>query len=156
MIDGVLDDEVWAMAAHLSEFTQQAPLDGAPATEATDVYIAYDSETLYLAFHAHYQDPAIMRANRVERDRAMQDDLMTIYFDTFMDQQRGYDFDVNGYGVRYRRGLREATRHSTGRRQPGIPVLARELDRQLGPFGFLRAELRLRRNVARRESRDSG
>ena len=27
------------------------------------------------------------------------DDLMTIYFDTFLDQQRGYDFDVNGYGV---------------------------------------------------------
>ena len=98
-IDGILDDEVWASAAHLTEFTQQAPIDGAPATEATDVYIAYDSENLYFAFHAHYQDPSIMRANRVERDRAMQDDLMTLYFDTFLDQQRGYDFDVNGYGV---------------------------------------------------------
>ena len=98
-IDGILDDEVWRSAAHLTEFTQQAPIDGAPATEATDVYIAYDSENLYFAFHAHYQDPAIMRANRVERDRAMQDDLMTLYFDTFLDQQRGYDFDVNGYGV---------------------------------------------------------
>ncbi len=40
-----------------------------------------------------------MRANRVDRDRAPSDDLMTVYFDTFMDQQRGYDFDVNGYGV---------------------------------------------------------
>ena len=99
VIDGVLDDGVWESAAHLTEFTQQAPIDGAPATEATDVYIAYDSENLYFAFHAHYQDPAIMRANRVERDRAMQDDLMTVYFDTFLDQQRGYDFDVNGYGV---------------------------------------------------------
>ena len=99
VIDGILDDEVWESAAHLTEFTQQAPIDGAPATEATDVYIAYDSENLYFAFYAHYQDPAIMRANRVERDRAMQDDLMTLYFDTFLDQQRGYDFDVNGYGV---------------------------------------------------------
>ena len=99
VIDGILDDEVWESAAHLTEFTQQAPIDGAPATEATDVYIAYDSENLYFAFYAHYQDPAIMRANRVERDRAMQDDLMTVYFDTFLDQQRGYDFDVNGYGV---------------------------------------------------------
>ena len=99
VIDGVLDDEVWRNAAHLTEFTQQSPIDGAPATEATDVYVAYDSENLYFAFHAHYQDPAIMRANRVDRDRAMQDDLMTVYFDTFLDQQRGYDFDVNGYGV---------------------------------------------------------
>ncbi len=99
VIDGVLDDEVWANAAHLTEFTQQAPLDGAPATEATDVYVAYDSENLYFAFHAQYENPEIMRANRVERDHAMQDDLMTIYFDTFLDQQRGYDLDVNGYGV---------------------------------------------------------
>ena len=98
-IDGVLDDAVWATAAHVTEFTQQAPLDGAPASEATDVYIAYDSEKLYFAFHAHYENPEIMRANRVERDRAMQDDLVTLYFDTFLDQQRGYDLDVNGFGV---------------------------------------------------------
>ena len=99
VIDGILDDDVWLTAAHITEFTQQQPLDGAPATEETDVYIAYDSERIYFAFHAHYSDPSIMRANRVERDRAPMDDLMTIYFDTFLDQQRGYDFDVNGYGV---------------------------------------------------------
>jgi hypothetical protein len=99
VIDGILDDEVWRSAAHITEFTQQQPLDGAPASEETDVYIAYDSEHIYFGFHAHYSDPSIMRANRVERDRAMMDDLMTIYFDTFLQQQRGYDFDVNGYGV---------------------------------------------------------
>ncbi len=99
VIDGVLDDEIWRTAAHLTEFTQQSPLEGAPGTEATDVYIAYDSDNIYFGLHAHYEDPSIMRSNRVERDRASQDDLMTVYFDTFMDQQRGYDFDVNGYGV---------------------------------------------------------
>ena len=98
-IDGVLDDDIWAVATHITQFTQQSPIEGAPATEATDVFVAYDSEHVYFGFHVHYRDPSIMRANRVERDRAMQDDLMTIYFDTFMDQQRGYDFDVNGYGV---------------------------------------------------------
>ena len=98
-IDGRLDDEVWRSAALITEFTQQSPLDGAAATEETDVYIAYDDDNIYFAFYAHYEDPSIMRANRVDRDRAPQDDLMTVYFDTFMDQQRGYDFDVNGYGV---------------------------------------------------------
>ena len=99
VIDGRLDDEVWRSAALITEFVQQAPLDGAPATEETDVYVAYDSENIYLAFYAHYEDPSIMRANRVDRDQASNDDLVTVYFDTFMDQQRGYDFDVNGYGV---------------------------------------------------------
>jgi Domain of unknown function (DUF5916)/Carbohydrate family 9 binding domain-like len=98
-IDGRLDDEVWQTAARLTEFVQQSPLDGAPATEDTEVYVAYDSDHIYFGFYVHYDDPSIMRANRVDRDRAPQDDLMTVYFDTFMDQQRGYDFDVNGYGV---------------------------------------------------------
>ena len=98
-IDGRLDDEVWSTAALITEFTQQSPLDGAPATEETEVYVAYDSENIYLAFYAHYEDPSIMRANRVDRDRTLMDDLITVYFDTFLDQQRGYGFDVNGYGV---------------------------------------------------------
>jgi hypothetical protein len=98
-IDGRLDDEVWRTAALITEFVQQSPLDGAPATEETEVYVAYDSENIYLAFYAHYEDPSIMRANRVDRDRALLDDLITVYFDTYLDQQRGYNFDVNGYGV---------------------------------------------------------
>ncbi len=98
-IDGRLDDEVWKTAALITEFVQQSPLDGAPATEETEVYIAYDANNLYFAFYAHYEDPSIMRANRVDRDRAQSDDLITVYFDTFLDQQGGYDFDVNAYGV---------------------------------------------------------
>jgi hypothetical protein len=98
-IDGSLDDEVWRSAARITDFVQQAPLDGAPTTEETEVYVAYDSENIYLGFYAHYEDPSIMRANRVDRDRASMDALFTVYIDTFLDQQRGYDFDVNGYGV---------------------------------------------------------
>ena len=98
-IDGRLDDEVWRTATKITELVQQSPLEGAQATEATDIYIAYDSDQIYFGFHVHYEDPSIMRANRVDRDRAMADDLMTVYFDTFMDQQQGYDFDVNAYGV---------------------------------------------------------
>ena len=98
-IDGRLDDEVWRTAAMLSEFVQQSPLDGAPATEETEIYIAYDSDHIYFGFYLHYSDPSIMRANRVDRDTAWQDDLMTVYLDTFMDQQVCYDFDLNGYNV---------------------------------------------------------
>ena len=98
-LDGRLDDDVWRSAATLTKFTQESPLEGAPATEDTEVYIAYDDDSLYFGFYLHYSDPSIMRANRVDRDMAWQDDLITIYIDTFLDQQRGYDFDVNGYGV---------------------------------------------------------
>ena len=98
-IDGNLDDEMWLDATHITDFVQRQPLDGSPATEATDVYIAYDSTTLYLGFHAHYVDPNMMRANRSDRDRGRRDDIFSVYFDTFLDQQRAYVFTVNGYGV---------------------------------------------------------
>ena len=98
-IDGRLDDLAWTTAAHLTGFVQRQPLDGAPATERTDVYLAYDRSTLYFAFRAHYSDPSIMRANRSDRDRAFRDDNFTVYLDTFLDQQRAYVFSVNGYGV---------------------------------------------------------
>ena len=86
-IDGRLDDEVWQTAATITEFVQQSPLDGAGATEATEVRLAYDSQNIYLAFHAQYSERGIMRANRVDRDQAAQDDLITVYFDPFFDQQ---------------------------------------------------------------------
>ena len=98
-IDGRIDDEVWRTAAAITDFVQQAPLDGAPATEATEVRVAYDSQNIYLAFHVHYADAGIMRANRVDRDQANEDDLVTVYLDTFLDQQQAFVFDVNGYGV---------------------------------------------------------
>ena len=63
-IDGRLDDAAWQDAVRITEFVQREPQDGAPATEDTDVFIAYDSSNVYLAFHAMYQDAGIMRANR--------------------------------------------------------------------------------------------
>ena len=98
-IDGRLDDLVWRNALHITEFVQESPLEGAPATEDTEVWISYDSENLYVAVHAHYEDPGIMRATRVDRDESWRDDNFTVYFDPFLDQQRAYAFSVNGYNV---------------------------------------------------------
>ena len=99
VIDGRLDDVVWSEATHITEFVQMAPLEGAPGTEETEVWIAYDRDNLYFAFYAHHSDPGIIRANRSERDETPGDDTMSVMFDPFMDQQRAYQFSVNGYGI---------------------------------------------------------
>ena len=98
-IDGRLDDAAWDGALRITEFVQIQPLDGAPATEDTDVYLAYDAAAIYLGFRARYTDPGMIRANRSDRDRTFRDDLISVYFDTFLDQQRAYVFTVNAYGV---------------------------------------------------------
>lgn len=98
-VDGRLDDAVWATAARINQFTQERPVEAAPASETTDVYVAYDSQQIYFGIHAHYADPSIIRANRADRDQTGRDDTVTVFFDPFEDQQRGYAFTVNGFGV---------------------------------------------------------
>ena len=98
-IDGRLDDVVWETSTHITEFVQIAPVAGAPGTEATEVWMAYDSNNMYFAFYAHYRDPSMMRINRTDRDQSRGDDEMAVLFDTFLDQQRAYQFSVSGYGV---------------------------------------------------------
>jgi hypothetical protein len=99
VIDGQLDDAAWRTAAHIAAFWQERPVEGAPATEQTEVHVAYDNERLYFGIYAHYSDPGLIRANRVDRDRTDNDDTVTFYIDPFLDQQRAYAFSVNGYGV---------------------------------------------------------
>ena len=98
-VDGLLDDAVWRDATLITDFVQQAPLDGAPATEETEVYLAYDTEHIYVGIRAHYSDTTLIRANRSDRDQTFSDDTVAVYLDPFLDQQRAYVFSVNGYGV---------------------------------------------------------
>ena len=99
-IDGQLDDAIWQRATRITEFVQRSPVEGAPATEDTEVWVAFDSTHLYFGMHAHYSNPGMVRANRVDRDRAsFSDDTISVYLDTFLDQQRAFVFTLNGYGV---------------------------------------------------------
>ena len=118
VIDGRLDDAVWRDAAHVTDLYQRRPHDGTPATEASDIFLAYDSANLYLGFHAHYSDPGMLRANRRDRDETFEDDLFLVYFDPFLDQQRAYVFTVNGYGVQ---GDAILNSRGFGRGREGVP-----------------------------------
>ena len=113
-IDGALDDPLWERAVRITRFVQQRPLDGAPATEDTDVFVAYDDDNLYVGIHAHYSDRALVRANRADRDQTFIDDTVAVYLDPFLDQQRAYVFSVNGYGVQA-----DSLLESSAERRPG-------------------------------------
>ncbi|MGE0394779.1 MAG: DUF5916 domain-containing protein [Vicinamibacterales bacterium] len=98
-IDGRLDDPVWATAARITTFTQQQPTEGAPASEATEVMLAYDATQIYVGVHVRYADVSLVRANRSDRDQTTADDTITVSIDPFRDAQRAYAFSVNGFGV---------------------------------------------------------
>ena len=110
VIDGRLDDLAWRTASPVTEFVQRPgrAVEGAPASEQTEVYVAYTEDRLYFGIHAYYSDPTRIRASRVDRDQIQPDDKVSLYIDPFLDLQRAYGFSVNPYGVQ-RDGVWTAT-----------------------------------------------
>src|SRR6266404_6237071 len=47
-IDGKLDESAWAQAAPITDFRQQQPNEGAPASQRTEVRIVYDERAIYI------------------------------------------------------------------------------------------------------------
>ncbi|HEU0053454.1 MAG TPA: hypothetical protein VFQ39_09770, partial [Longimicrobium sp.] len=48
VVDGKLDEAMWATAPAASGFTQQDPHEGQPATQPTEVRFVYDNDALYI------------------------------------------------------------------------------------------------------------
>lgn len=101
VLDGVLNDSVWALAKPISDFTQQEPIAGNKATFKTEVRIIYDSKNLYVSFMCYDNDPSKIIARALRLDGAWgADDNISLYFDTFNDDRNAYWFGTNPLGMR--------------------------------------------------------
>ena len=101
VLDGVLNDSVWALAKPISDFTQQEPIAGNKATFKTEVKIIYDSKNLYVSFMCYDNDPSKIIARALRLDGAWgADDNISLYFDTFNDDRNAYWFGTNPLGMR--------------------------------------------------------
>ncbi len=67
-IDGVLDDALWRETQPVSGFVQAEPDEGNPATERTDVWVAFDEGYLYIAAYCHDQSPEGVVITDIRRD----------------------------------------------------------------------------------------
>lgn len=99
-LDGVLDEPVWERAVPATNFVQIDPNNGAPATEQTEVRIAFDAETLYLGVICHDSEPTKWLGYQRRRDEFLQsDDRFQWTIDTFLDGRSGYFFEMNPSGL---------------------------------------------------------
>ena len=99
-VDGVLDEPFWARIRPVTGFRQRDPVDGAPASERTEVRIAYDENALYFGFTFFDSEPH--RINRAILDRGgriSKDDRVVIALDTYLDRRNGYIFEVGALGT---------------------------------------------------------
>ena len=100
-LDGVLNEPIYARVEPFGDFIQQAPDEGAPASEPTDTWILFDDESIYVGARVHESVPeSAWIANEMQRDsfQLINNDGFIVVFDTFYDRRNGFAFRVNPIG----------------------------------------------------------
>lgn len=98
VLDGRLDEPVWAQAASVTDFETFIPEYGKRQAEKTTAYMAYDDQNLYFAFRC-LDRPDLIKGALSRRDEIGSSDFVCINLDTFNDQQSLYAFYVTPLGV---------------------------------------------------------
>ena len=99
-VDGRLAEPVWRDGDVASAFVQREPVEGAPASERTEVTVLYDDEALYVGARMHSRDARRVRALITRRDREGSSEQIIVSMDTFRDRRTAYTFSVTPAGVR--------------------------------------------------------
>jgi len=98
-IDGRLYEAVWSSAEKISGFTQQLPKSGEPASQKTEVLVAYDDEFIYVGARMYESDPEKIAAQMFRRDGNGYSDWFEIILDSYYDRRTAYGFQINPKGV---------------------------------------------------------
>ena len=101
MLDGRLDEAVWAQAPLADGFFQKLPTNGAPASERTEARFIYDDENLYVGVVCFDTEPEKLLIKDLREDFDFgTTDLVQIFIDSIHDRRSGFTFVVNPAGAR--------------------------------------------------------
>ncbi len=100
-VDGVLDDAAWAAATPIGPLVQVDPDEGVPASETTEIRVAYTASTLYVGILCRDRTPSAIISTQMTRDADLgSDDNLIVVLDPFFDHRNGFFFQVNPAGAR--------------------------------------------------------
>ena len=101
-IDGQLDEAIYRTLTPTSDFIQLEPQPGAPATEKTEVWVAFDDDNVYVGVRASESQPERMVVNEMRRDSSnvLQNENFAFALDTFYDRRNSVAFQFNPIGGR--------------------------------------------------------
>ena len=100
VLDGRLDEGVWKRAVPAADFIQQDPNNGQPATEQTEVRIAYSADALYMGVTCFDSEPHKWLGYQRRRDEQLSaDDRFRWTIDTYLDARTAYYFEMNPSGL---------------------------------------------------------
>jgi hypothetical protein len=100
VVDGRLDDRLYRETEPIGNFIQQEPSEGEPATEKTEVWVAYDEDALYVGARLFESDSSrrVMSDMRRDANNLYNNDHFAVLLDTFYDRRNGYVFSANAQG----------------------------------------------------------
>ncbi|MEJ2108380.1 MAG: carbohydrate binding family 9 domain-containing protein [Acidobacteriota bacterium] len=99
-IDGKLDDPEWQVAPSIQNLVQVEPNSGQSPSEVTKVWLAYSSDSLYIAVRCEDTSPERIVATEMRRDAMLRDnDNVEIVLDTYHDHRNAYYFATNAAGA---------------------------------------------------------
>ncbi|WP_116808043.1 DUF5916 domain-containing protein [Steroidobacter cummioxidans] len=94
-IDGRIDADEWREARHITDFRKTQPLNGEPASLATEAWVLATPAGLAVAFR-NFQPPSVPRTQqRVQRDFKDLVDRIDVMIDFDGDHRTGYNFKVS-------------------------------------------------------------
>lgn len=100
-IDGHVDAGEWEAARRVTDFRKAQPLNGEPASHATEAWILATPDGLAVAFR-NTQPASVPRTNqRVQRDFEAQVDRVNLMIDFDGDHRTGYNFTLSSTGGVY-------------------------------------------------------
>jgi len=100
-IDGFLNEAMWQQAGVISELVESEPEAGRKSSPPTKIYIARDSQTLYLGVECMEPQVDDMVMQRMKRDAYLRDDdRVQFVLDTFLDGKSAYFFQLSAAGSR--------------------------------------------------------
>jgi hypothetical protein len=95
-LDGVLDEEAWAKAPRISNFTQRELVENAPATEKTEVAVVFNGKDLYIGVWCFDSQPDQIVAQKMKWDFDYEtDDNFEVVIDTYEDRRNAYFLAIN-------------------------------------------------------------
>ncbi|HET7462064.1 MAG TPA: DUF5916 domain-containing protein, partial [Longimicrobium sp.] len=104
-IDGRLDEAFWQTVPAADGFRQRDPREGQPASERTEVHVAYDDEALYIGARMYDSLGARgVHTRLARRDENVEGDWLEIDFDTYHDHTGITIVQVNPSGVKFDAG----------------------------------------------------
>ena len=96
------DPLVWGEAEVISNFIQSEPVEGSPASEKTEVRVAFDEDAIYVGAWLYDSEPSQIVVGEQRRDASLtRFDAFLLVLDTYNDRENGFVFATNPGGIEH-------------------------------------------------------